>query len=190
MKCSNYRQEKWRKVEDQEQFTRMNQLVIWDNPQHVQIAVGEKEGGDAPTGKFHSIQQRVIRLLCCKDIPLDECFAGPQVHRPSQSGDLWMDNEFFCFCTHRTRPPHFPCLRPLSTALFTTVSFILTCRKTSLFVTPYRKKEIIRLYIRTGCSNSRQRDKWSWAIQMKRPNITEKWKQWEMSIFKKMNNLT
>ncbi len=76
-----------RRVEDLEQYTRMEDLVIsgleTKHYSYARITAGDKEGEDAPRGEKFLLEQQVIKFFNDKDIPLDSkniaaCHTIPQ----------------------------------------------------------------------------------------------------------------
>ena len=76
-----------RRVEDLEQYTRMEDLVIsgleTKHYSYARITAGDKEGEDAPRGEKLLLEQQVITFFNDKDIPLDSkniaaCHTIPQ----------------------------------------------------------------------------------------------------------------
>lgn len=64
-----------RRVEDLEQYTRMDDLVIsgleTTHRTYARITAGDKEDEDAPRDELHSLEQQVIKFSNSKDIPID-----------------------------------------------------------------------------------------------------------------------
>lgn len=76
-----------RRVEDLEQYTRMDDLVIFGlettHRTYARITAGDREGEEAPRGELHSLEQQVIKFFNGKDIPIDSkniaaCHTMPQ----------------------------------------------------------------------------------------------------------------
>ena len=64
-----------RRVEDLEQYSRMDDLVIaglqTTHRSYARAAAGDKTGEDAPIQEQESLEQQVIQFFNSKDIPLD-----------------------------------------------------------------------------------------------------------------------
>ena len=64
-----------RKVDDLEQYTKMEDLVITGlettHRTYAWITAGDREGEDAPRGELHTLEQQVINFFNNKDIPID-----------------------------------------------------------------------------------------------------------------------
>ena len=76
-----------RTVDDLEQYTRMEDLVIsgleTTHRTYARITAGDREGEDAPRGELHTLEQQVINFFNNKDIPIDSqniaaCHTIPQ----------------------------------------------------------------------------------------------------------------
>lgn len=76
-----------KRVEDLEQYTRMDDVVIsglkTTHRTYARITTGDNEGEDAPPGELLSLEQQVIEFFSSKDISLDKktiaaCYVIPQ----------------------------------------------------------------------------------------------------------------
>lgn len=85
-----------RRVDDLEQYTRMDDLVISGletaHRTYARTTAGDKEGEDAPRGELCTLEQQVIKFFSSKDIPIDNqniatCYTIPQRQdkRPNRS---------------------------------------------------------------------------------------------------------
>lgn len=65
-----------RRLDELEQYTRMDDLVlsglVTTHCCYARVTAGVKEGEDAPSCELHSLEQQVIKLFNNKDIPLDD----------------------------------------------------------------------------------------------------------------------
>ena len=76
-----------RRVEDLEQYSRIDDIVIsaleTTHRSYARATAGDREGEDAPKQEQHSLEQQVIKFFNSKDIPLDSriiaaCHTLPQ----------------------------------------------------------------------------------------------------------------